>query len=300
MTNQRLYLYPLIGLLIGWLLTGVVCGQPLRLADVWQSGMLVQRHQPITLWGKGQPGTLVQASFGRDQRKATVQPDSGWAVVFTARPASAKPDSIQVESGAERLVLTDVLIGDVWLCAGQSNMAFPLASDHYVRQTLANARNPVLRLLNRIPALSTYNPPYKPNELPNLQPDQFYKPAHWQQADSASARLFSAVGFYTGNVLQRELGIPIGLINVAVGGSPAEAWLRPVPTARNTALTAVFRGDWLHNPALEPWCIQRGHENLDSLLKAGYPVPRDSVGYNHPFKPGFLYESGIRPLLRLV
>ena len=131
-------------------------------------------------------------------------------------------------------------------------------------------------------------------------------------ADSASARLFSAVGYYAGQLIQQETGVPIGLINVAVGGSPAEAWMRPRldgprldgpawtrpnPSANNAVLDAVFTGDWLHNPALEPWCIQRGHENLDSLLLAGYPVPKDSVGYNHPFKPGFLYEAGIRPFL---
>ncbi len=201
-------------------------------------------------------------------------------------------------------------MGDVWLCAGQSNMAFPLANDRFARQTLPRLRNPLLRLLNHIPALTTYSPAYKPAELPHLQPDRFYRPARWQMADSASARLFSAVGLYAGQLIQQEMGVPIGLINVAVGGSPAEAWMRPAwshpawirpdPSAKNDSVdTAVFAGDWLINPALEPWCVQRGHENLDSLLLAGYPVPSDSLGYNHPFKPSFLYEAGIRPYLPL-
>lgn len=292
----------------GWLNAGTACGQAtlarsgskqFRLAAVLQSGMVIQRNQPITLWGSGLPGTSVNASFRQEKRTATVQPDSSWSLAFAARPASATPDSIQVEHKAERIVLTDLLIGDVWLCAGQSNMAFPLVNDRFARQTLHTARNPLIRLLNQLPTLSTYNPAYKPTEVPHLKPNQFYQPAHWQQADSASAQLFSAVGYYVGTSLQHELGIPIGLINVAVGGSPLEAWLRPVPSANDSVLNAIFRGDWLRNPSLEPWCIQRGHENLDSLIKADYPLPTDSLGYNHPFKPGFLYESAIRPLLRM-
>ncbi len=316
MSHKQPYRCRPIGLLMGWLLFSPALAQhqlpqhlpqhlpQLALADVWQSGMVVQRNQPIRIWGRGLPDATVRAAFGREHQTATVRPDSGWSLTFTARPASATPDSIQLESGRERIVLRDVLVGDVWLCAGQSNMAFPLANDRFARQTLPGLHNPSLRLLNHIPALTTYSPAYKPAELPHLQPNQFYRPAHWQMADSTSARLFSAVGFYAGQMIQQETGVPIGLINVAVGGSPAEAWNRPAwnrpePSAKNASVDAVFAGDWLTNPALEPWCIQRGHENLNSLLLAGYPVPSDSLGYNHPFKPGFLYEAGIRTFLSL-
>ncbi|QNE41940.1 sialate O-acetylesterase (plasmid) [Hymenobacter sp. NBH84] len=271
----------------------------LQLGQVWQSGMVVQRNQPLTLWGKGQPGALVRAAFGRAQGAATVLPDSTWTIALPARPASPTPDSLQVVSGPERLVLTDVLTGDVWLCAGQSNMAFPLANDRAASQTLSQLSNPLLRLLNLPPALTTYSPAYKATEQAQLEPAQFYRPGHWQAASPEAARAFSAVGFYAGQLVQQQTGIPIGLINVAVGGTPAEAWMRPVPAAPTPAVHAVFSGNWLTNPALEPWCIQRGHENLDALLQAGYVLPHDSLGYNHPFKPGFLYEAAVRPLLRL-
>lgn len=312
MSDKPSYRYRLIALLMGWLLVSPVLaqrGQPFTLAGVWQSGMVVQRNQPITVWGRGIPGAAVRAAFGREQQSALVRPDSAWSLAFSARPASATPDSIRLESGSERIVLHDMLVGDVWLCAGQSNMAFPLANDRSARQTLPGVHNPLLRLLNYLPALTTYSLAYKPAELPHLQPDQFYRPARWQPADSASARLFSAVGYYAGQMIQQETGVPIGLINVAVGGSPAEAWMcspldgpawsRPDPTAKDATLNAVFAGDWFRNAALEPWCIERGHQNLDSLLLSGQAVPKDSLGYNHPFKPGFLYQAGIRPLLPL-
>jgi sialate O-acetylesterase len=304
MHRQQLYL--LGWALLGWLLLGSALARPprqvLALAEVWQSGMVVQRNQPITLWGRGRPGALVRATFGREQRAAIVQPDSTWVIGLATRPATTTPGSLEVESQAERIVLTDVLVGDVWLCAGQSNMAFPLANDRFARQTLPQAYNPKLRLFNRLPALTTYNASYKPAELGRLNPRQFYRTAHWKVADSVSARAFSAVGYYAGQLVQQQTGVPIGLIHVAVGGSPLEAWLRPVlvrPSTTPADLGAVFSGNWLTNPALEFWCIQRGHENLDSLLRGGYAVPHDSLGYNHPFKPGFLYEAALRPLLRL-
>jgi sialate O-acetylesterase len=303
-STYRQQLYLLGWALLGWLVLGSALAQAprpmLALAEVWQSGMVVQRNQPITLWGRGRPGAPVRATFGREQGAATVRPDSTWAVRLAARPASTTPGSIAVESQGERLVLTDVLVGDVWLCAGQSNMAFPLANDRFTRQTLPKAHNPLLRLFNQLPALTTYNASYKPRELGRLLPAQFYRAARWQVADSASARAFSAVGYYAGQLVQQQTGVPIGLIHVAVGGSPLEAWLRPSPAGPGAvALGAVFKGDWLANPALEPWCIQRGHENLDSLLRTGCAVPHDSLGYNHPFKPGFLYEAALRPLRRL-
>jgi sialate O-acetylesterase len=284
--------------LIGWLLSSAAPAQQrLTLADVWQSGMVVQRNQPITLWGTGRPGEPIRATFGREQRTATVAVDSSWSVTFSARPASAASCSVRVESRTEQIGLTDVLLGDVWICAGQSNMAFELKNDRFAPGVLPKINNPLLRLLNRRPALTTYKAAYKPAERGHLLPDHFYQPARWQPADSVSARSFSAVAYYAGQRVQQRTGIPIGLIHVAIGGSPTEAWLRPASSTG--ARAAVFTGNWLTNPALEPWCVERGHENLDSLLLAGYAVPRDSLGYNHPFKPGFLYAAAIQPLLRL-
>ncbi|GAB3501891.1 hypothetical protein GCM10027341_29240 [Spirosoma knui] len=284
--------------LTGSLVSHSVRGQ-LRLGEVWQSGMVIQRDQPIRIWGWATPGETVRLRLGKEQQLTTAKADSTWLVTFPARSVSAKGDTIAVQTGTQRIELTDVLVGDVWVCAGQSNMAFQLANDQFAKQTLQQARNPMLRLLNRLPTTTVYNQPYRPKDLPHLYPNQFYHPAHWQPADSLSARLFSAVGYYTGAELQRELAIPIGLIHVAVGGSPAEAWL-PVSTQKEKPVVeAMFKGNWFSNAALEAWCIQRGHENIDSLLADGYSVPSDSFGYNHPFKPGFLYQAALQPILQL-
>lgn len=269
----------------------------LQLADVWQSGMVVQRDQPVTVWGWGIPGQTVTVSFGPSVAKVRIAPDSGWQVHLPARKASAIPAELRVRAGTAQLLLTNILVGDVWLCAGQSNMAFPMAREQFAARTLAGATYPHIRLWNRLPGAFQYNQPFTTSEAANLYPDRYFPPTPWQTADSVTARPFSAVGFYTGLALQEALHIPIGLIHVAVGGSPAEAWVPPVT---NGPLSVFFSGDWWANPALEPWCIQRGHENLDALIRADVAVPRDALGYNHPYKPGFLYAAAIAPLNQLA
>lgn len=289
--------------LIGWMLPISTLAQirqgRVRLAEFWQSGMVIQRDRPITVWGWGKPGSLVQVRLDGEERRTTVAPDSAWQVLLSARPAQTTPLKLTLQSDSATIELTDLLVGDVYLCAGQSNMAFPVSRDQHAAQTLTTSRNPQLRLYDRVPGAFRYNEPFKASEVAHLVPDRYYKPGKWQMADSASVRPFSAVCYYAGRQVQQTTGVPIGLLHVAVGGSPAEAWMPPEPDTPDTLLRALFGRDWWDNPALEPWCVQRGHENLDSLLKAGYPVPHDPLGIHHPYQPGFLYQAAIAPMTRL-
>lgn len=304
-----------ITILIFWTFRVIASGQaiaqpPLKLADVFGSGMVLQRDQPLRFYGKAVPGAAVSVSLfnptesgqkgqKRNERQIRAAADSTWQLTLAAQGANAEPQILRVISQGDTLTLTSVLIGDVWVCAGQSNMAFMLKNDHSEAASLKIADNANLRLLNWQPSVSVYNMPYRVDEISNLRPENFYRQRGWQAADSSSARDFSAVGFYFGQMVQQETGIPIGLITVAVGGSPAEAWMRPEAVAGHAELEPMFRGKWLTNESLEPWCRERGHQNLDNLLADDSALPGDSLGVNHPFKPGFLYRAGIEPLLGL-
>lgn len=283
----------------------ITCSLPIvtvaqvRLIEFWQSGMVIQRDQPITVWGWGKPGSIVQVRLDGEECHATVASDSTWQVQLSARPASTRPLQLTLRSDSFTIERTDLLVGDVYLCAGQSNMAFPVARDQYATHILTTAQNPLLRLYDRVPGAFRYNESFKAHEAAHLVPDRYYKPGKWQVADSASVRLFSAVCYYAGRQVQQTTGVPVGLLHMAVGGSPAEAWMQPESHTPDTLFRALFSRDWWNNPALEPWCVQRGHENLDSLLKAGYPLPRGARGINHPYQPGFLYQAAIAPLTRL-
>ncbi|CAL1516735.1 sialate O-acetylesterase [Chitinophaga sp. MM2321] len=271
-------------------------GAQLRLDDFFGSDMVLQREKPLHFRGHGIPGKTVVVRFAGKEGTTTVRPDSLWELDLPAMPANAKGQSLTVSMDTARLQLHNILIGDLWVCAGQSNMEFPLRDDKYAATTLQQATIPGLRLLNKVKQTSTYNVAYQVTDTAVLRPAHYYR-GEWAVADSAAARNFSAVGFYFGKELVIATGVPIGLIHVAIGGSPAEAWLRPAAAAGNTQVQRMFTGDWWQNQSLEPWCIQRGHENLDSLVQQGVAVPKDSLGYNHPFKPGFLYEAAIAPLV---
>ena len=266
------------------------------LAKVFGSGMVLQREQPIHIWGKGIPSQPVQGRFSAENQQTIVATDSSWHLVFKKQKTNRTPQTIRIASSGAVVELTNILIGDVWVCAGQSNMAFMLKNDQFASQTLSQIHHPNLRLLNWQPQLSTYNVPYKPQKISYLQPENFYR-GSWKVSDSLTARDFSAVAFYYGQLLQATTNIPIGLIHLAVGGSPCEAWMRAEAVNDNAELVQLFHGNWLKNNILEPWCIERGHQNLDNLIQEKYTLPTDSLGYNHPFKPTFLYRAGIEPLL---
>ena len=258
--------------------------------------MVLQREKEIPFWGKAVPNSKVNILFANSKKVVIANKDSVWRVSFKPQKANINPQGALFINGLDTLKISDILIGDVWLCAGQSNMAFMLKNDQFARQTLPNAANKNLRLLNLQSGLSVYNVPYKANQISQLQPENFYK-GTWQVSDSASARDFSAVGYFYGKMLQESTQIPIGLINVAIGGTPTEAWMSAEAGNENPETAKVFQGDWLNNKTVEPWCIERGHQNLDELKKNNALLPEDELGINHPFKPTFLYKAAIEPLL---
>ncbi|NIG55210.1 sialate O-acetylesterase [Chitinophaga sp. Cy-1792] len=285
-------------LLIAGIVSTMAVAAQLKVAPVFGDHMVLQRNKPLHVYGKGLPGTQISGLFKHQHATTVVQQDSSWLLIFPAFAAAAKPDVLTVTDKRDTITLTDLLVGDVWLCAGQSNMEFPLADDLHAKETLAAAAIPHLRLLQENKATSTYAVPYTIRDTVQLHPEKYFS-GSWKRADAAAARPFSAVGYYFGRKIAATTGVPIGLINVAVGGSPCEAWIRPAAGRAVEQVQSVFEGNWWQNAALEPWCIQRGHENLDSLLAKGVQPPANELGYRHPFQPGFLYEAGVMPFLQL-
>lgn len=263
----------------------------LSLGKIFSNNMVLQREKPIHIFGKGIPTEGVSVSFFSKTILTIVEADSTWDVYFDPQKANKNGQQLTIQSGSETIILDNILIGDVWLCAGQSNMEFSLANEKYAKTALKTAFNPNLRLFNYKKVLPPINKPFKTNEINHLQPEHFYE-GNWSISDSTSAENFSAVAYYFGLMVEQNTDIPIGLIHLAVGGSPLEAWLREEATRSDTALHKIFEGDWLNNPYLEPWCILRGHQNLDSLLKNNSSViPKDTLGYNHLYKPSFLSKA---------
>lgn len=182
----------------------------LSLPTIFTDHMVLQRERPIVVWGSGTEGRELKVSLGEESASTTVPADGQWELTLKPRPASADPLTLIAACGDEELVVKEILVGDVWVGSGQSNMAWSLNRTMGGKEHIAAANHSGIRLY----------------QVPNVQagePAGDIKTA-WQRCTSANAPGFSAVLYHFGNRLHEELSVPIGLINSSWGGSPIEPW----------------------------------------------------------------------------
>lgn len=266
------------------------------LAPVFTDSMVVQQGVPVPVWGTADAGTPITVSFTTQEKQTKADAKGKWSVTLDAMAAVAEPRDLKVVAGNRTLIVRDVLVGEVWVAAGQSNMEWPLANEANAKAELPTADHPKFRLLNlNYAGQNSFANPFGPDVLKRLAPKEFFH-GTWQRCSPKSAKGFSAVGYYFGKELYQSLKVPVGIIHLAVGGSPTEAWIRREALAGDNELAPLVKGNWLENASLEPWCQQRGRENLSVALKEKMEWSKDETGPNHPFKPGFLWDAGISRL----
>jgi sialate O-acetylesterase len=182
----------------------------LTLAPVFSESMVLQRDRPIRLWGTAPPDRDVIVRLGERAVTAATAPNGTWQVRLRAMPAGG-PHRLTISSGADTIHFVDVLLGDVWLASGQSNMAWPLRDARNGAQSVAAANHPQIRLLT-IPRMAAYEP------VADLK-------AIWQHCTPATVAGFSAIAYHFGRRLQQATDVPIGLINASYGGARIEPWI---------------------------------------------------------------------------
>ena len=270
----------------------------LRLDPIYQDHMVLQRDVRLPIRGRGRPGASVSVRFGDAMREAKVGDKGHWVVHLPARSASARPNSLTISSGVEEIEIHDVLVGEVWLCAGQSNMEWPLARAQNSAEALEGASRRPIRLMSIEGAARGGSGVYDSATIRRLTQADFSR-GEWQVSTPGSARSFSAIGWFFGSRLERELEVPVGMINVSIGGTPIEAWIRRGALAADPNLRPIVEGNWLENGLIEPWCRKRARYNLGRALEEGEPIPGGDSGPNHSFKPGFLWSASVNPLVGL-
>lgn len=254
-----------------------------RLHPLFSDHTVLQRGKPVPVWGWADPGESVRVEFG-GQKVATRTDDQGrWKVELKPLKASAEGRTLRV-TGDNTVELQDVVVGEVWLCSGQSNMEWPLASSFEPEADIQGSTNPHLRLFTVRKATSRI-------ALPNFVDPTGHA---WTTASPDTVRRFSAVAYYFGRDLQPVLGVPVGLIHTSWGGSPAEAWTSPATLAGDPVYARdILEGipNQLRNRknALAKW-----ETDVEAARAAGKQVP------GKPFTgwiPGDLYNAMIAPLL---
>tara|TARA_Y100001934_G_scaffold147748_1_gene177353 strand:+ start:4045 stop:5799 length:1755 start_codon:yes stop_codon:yes gene_type:complete len=189
--------------------------EELSIAKIFTNHCVLQRDMPTPIWGHAAPKTPVKVRFA-NQTKTTKSDQQGkWQIQLDPMPASSSPAELTVTSGSKTITFTDILVGEVWLCSGQSNMGLGLSKATGGKEAIAGANHPKLRLfrVKQNPAYSPVN--FIEGEWIACSPD----------ALSRNGGGFSAVGFFFGRQLLETLDCPIGLIGSYVGGSPVEAWM---------------------------------------------------------------------------
>ena len=273
-------------------LAGLAAGQGALSADrAFGSHMVLQRRQPIQVWGLASPGAEVEVVLSEERAVTIAGADGRWRAELGAMEAGG-PHSLTLRSQAREVTLEDVLVGEVWVCAGQSNMRWTLGQSAAAEEMLAAASIPELRLLDLVGEADPSSRAWSDDELAKCSPERYYRTSGWAVSSPASARPFSAVAWAFGRDLQARLGVPVGLIHNAIGGTCTEAYISP-ERLRNEPELADGEG-WLTDPRAPEWPRRRGRENLARWFAAPEgPMP------GHPFQPGFLHQAAIAPLAGL-
>ncbi|HEY1082348.1 MAG TPA: sialate O-acetylesterase [Prosthecobacter sp.] len=270
----------------------------LRLPAIIGDNMVLQQKQANPVWGWDTPGTEVTVKFAGQSKTAKAGADGKWTVKLDAVPANAKPATISIQ-GSNSKELKNVLVGEVWVCSGQSNMGFSVDRTTTADLDIAQAKYPQIRLIS-VPQVGTQE----------IQDD--FK-GQWEECSPATVGSFSAVGYHYGRVLHTMLGVPVGLIDNAWGGSAAEAWVRrdllekdprfkdTIERWKKTEATftqAAFDKQVAdHKTRVDAWAAARRE-----AMKTGKPVPpnppRPPVNpLTGQHRPGNLYAGVLHPTI---
>ncbi|HLG38176.1 MAG TPA: sialate O-acetylesterase [Chitinophagaceae bacterium] len=229
----------------------------LRLPSVISSGMVLQQNDSVTFWGWGYNGQQVQiaGSWDNNTTFGTVSNIGKWNFKIKT-PAAGGPFTIRINSGGSEIALNDVLIGEVWVCSGQSNMEWSYYNGAgYIKQELPTCYNNNIRFFQIARTASDY-----PQDDLN---------AEWKVCDSNSLKSFSAIGYYFGKKLQHDLNVPVGLINSSWGGTPAETW---------TPSESIYGNDVLKQAAAKltevPWGPVKPGLNYNGMIA---PITRLNI-----------------------
>jgi sialate O-acetylesterase len=250
-----------------------------RLPGFFSDHMILQRDQPNFIWGWADPEEKVTLRFNGDVFTDTAGPNGTWVVHVPATPLG-DPHTLVIE-GKNTITLSDILMGDVWVCSGQSNMGWPVGKSKDAKKEIAAANYPILRYFRVTPTVGL-------TEQDDIK-------GSWRLTTPNVAAGYSAVAYYFGREIHQELDVPIGLLATAWGGTPVEAWTSQRAAARSTTFKRL-NDDWA------PDMARVGEELLSYYNNRGkdrIPLPETKrrLG-NAPGVPSFTYNAMVAPLWR--
>jgi len=287
-------------------------GEGLCVSNVFQTNMVLQRDKPLNIWGWAEPGEEVTVSFAGRQATSKAAPDRSWQVTIEPMPANSTPQTMTVTGKARTLTLENILVGDIWILGGQSNMEFPISNVEDGELEVVSAHFPQIRLLTlpRGKGFDSVRSFERLHEWSSWSSRHFRK-GDWDVCSPESVREFSAIGYVFGRRLFMATGVPIGLIDASIGGTTVETWTPQEVLAKIEGKeTRDMLTDWSDRiAAFDPQAdLQQRIANYERLKQRraaqGNPLPADSKPPSDlrpgpaadKNRPGYCYASVIRPL----
>ena len=243
----------------------------LTLPRLFSDNMVLQRNEEVPVWGWTGPGAAVELSMLGKSYRATADLDGRWSIALSPMDAGG-PYEMTLKSGSEEITISNILIGEVWVCSGQSNMEWVLQNTDRADTEIASAADQLIRHF-KVPREGSFALEEK---LPG---------GDWQVTSPATAGQFTAVGYYFAKELRKKLNVPVGLINSSWGGSSVEAW---------TAADVQMEGNASEALALlQQKREQERMQNRKKLEAITGPLPSKDAGMdgNNPLWAGFMVDD---------
>ncbi|QHI70346.1 sialate O-acetylesterase [Tichowtungia aerotolerans] len=236
------------------------------LPAVFSDHMIFQADQPIHIWGTASPNERIAVKFDEQHAETIADKDGAWSIYLDAQPASSIPSELEVRSLSNdwKKTFSDVLVGEVWMASGQSNMQFTFRMLDRLNEAVAQPENKMLRLFNTPRAVSA-----------KVKDDTG---GQWEISCPAALMDFSAVAYYFGSRLQQDLDVPVGIIVSAWGGTKVETWM-PMEDLKQV-------------PELHDGLVQYERLVSDPFAKAKLTAQQaawQNLGYQDPGNHGYLY-----------
>ena len=261
--------------------------QSLKVANIFSDQMVLQRSVKTKIWGSATPNEKISISLKSISVFTKADSNGNWIAELPPQK-EGNPFKIKITTNNQTIIFEDVLIGEVWLASGQSNMHLDLKRTLNGEETAKKANNPNIRIYNMKPTYPTGEGGiHTKEELDKIQNNQYFNTKGWVKATPENVLYFSAVAYYFAEKLQGELNIPIGIIHNAVPGSPIESWLPKEVIEQDSVISNLVAERWREK--------EDEKDGMITVAKNQISLADDS-NQKHPWMPSYNYINGILPI----
>ncbi len=278
-----------LGLMAVVAVLGVSAQAEIWMPSIFSSHMVLQQKQKNPIWGKSDPGAVLTIEFAGKSQEVTVGADGHWMATLKSLPAGTTAYDLRVSQGAESLYFDDILMGEVWVASGQSNMQWTVSNSNDAEKEIAAANFPNLRLfyVTRV----TADTPQEDCE------------GTWQACTPETVPGFSAVAYFYGRELQQKLNIPVGMIHTSWGGTPSESWTSQETVEKVDAFAPITErwediiANYPQTKADYDGKVAEWQAKKDKGEATDKDKPRAPMGPEHPHRISSLYNGMIAPIV---